>query len=140
MSVQFDHSRRPKYREWAAKRIGIDNFRPDAVTITAIKDGEIAAVTVFDTFSGNDCQVHVASDGSRQWLTRQYLHMVFAYPFLQLKLRRITSLVSEKNAPSLNFCQQSGFTREGCLRKAAERGENLILFGMLREECRWIGL
>ena len=140
MSVEFDTSRRPKYREWAAKKIGIDNFRPDAVTITALKDGNIAAVTVFDTFSGNDCQVHVASDGSRTWLSRQYLHLAFAYPFLQLKLRRVTSLVSEKNAASLNFCQQSGFTQEGRLRKAAERGEDLILLGMLREECRWIGL
>jgi len=140
MSLEFDHSRRPKYRNWAAEIIGIRNFRPDAVTITALKAGEITAVTVFDTFSDNDCQIHVASDGSRNWLSRQYLQMVFAYPFRQLGLRRLTSLVSVNNAASLSFCQQCGFIREGQLRKAAESGEDLVLFGMLREECRWLPL
>ncbi|MCL7999977.1 GNAT family protein [Brucella sp. TWI432] len=140
MSLEFDHSRRPKYRNWAAEKIGISNFRPDAVTITAIKNGEITAVTVFDTFSDNDCQIHVASDGSRNWLSRQYLHMVFAYPFQQLRFRRLTSLISVNNHASLAFCKQTGFAREGLLRKAAESGEDLVLFGMLREECRWLPL
>lgn len=138
MSLEYDYEQRRVYKEWAAHQIGIEQFRSDATTITVLKDKQIVGVTVFDTFSPAECQIHVASDGSRRWLTRDYIRMVFAYPFLQLEFRRVTSLVSEHNEASLKFCRHFGWKEEGRMREAGLNGEDLIILGMLRRECRWI--
>lgn len=140
MSLEYDYEQRRVYKEWAAHQIGIEQFRSDATTITVLKDKQIIGVTVFDTFSPAECQIHVASDGSRRWLTRDYIRMVFAYPFVQLKFRRVTSLVPETNTDSARFCAHMGFREEGRLREAGLHGEDLILFGLLRRECRWVGV
>ncbi|MBJ6722444.1 GNAT family N-acetyltransferase [Bacillus sp. PR5] len=138
MSYEYDYEQRRIYKEWAAHQIGIEQFRSDATTIAVIKDKQIVGVTVFDTFAVDDCQVHVASDGSRRWLTRDYMRMVFAYPFDQLRFKRITSFVSENNLASARFCAHMGFREEGRLREAGLHGEDVVVYGLLRRECRWL--
>jgi RimJ/RimL family protein N-acetyltransferase len=34
--------------------------------------------------------------------------------------------------------KRQGFTQEGVLREAFEDGEDAILYGMLKSECKWI--
>ncbi|SEH89895.1 GNAT family N-acetyltransferase [Paraburkholderia hospita] len=127
-----------RFLTWAAARIGVDRFRDDARTIAYEKDGELLAVIVFDGFSGSDMNMHVASDGTRQWLTRELLTAAFAYPFIQCGVRRVTGLVPAKNAAALKFDQHLGFRREGYHPCAARNGGDLISLGMLREHCRFL--
>jgi len=123
---------------WAAERIGVPCFRDDARTIGYARDGELMAVVVFDGFSPVDCNMHIASDGTRRWLTRELLTAAFAYPFIQCGLRRVTGLVPAKNTDALRFDQHLGFRREGYHHKAAQNGGDLISLGLLRENCRFI--
>lgn len=122
---------------WAAKRIGVECFKPDAKAIGQERDGEIVAVVVFDGFSDVDCNMHIASDGSRRWLTRELLAHAFAYPFVQLRLRRVTGLVPAGNDDALRFDEHLGFVREGYHPHAMKDGD-LISLGLLRENCRFI--
>lgn len=122
---------------WAAERIGFP-FRPDAKAIGwAGADGELRAVTIFDGFSPCDCNMHIASDGSRSWLTRGYMRAAFAFPFIQLRLRRVTGLVPAKNKAALKFDLGLGFEREGYCRNALP-DDDIILLAMLRENCPYI--
>lgn len=124
---------------WAQDRISHVRFRPDAKAIGIEFDGRLRGVTVFDTFSVNDCLVSVASDGGWAWFTREFAVRTMAYPFHQCQLSRITCLISELNQPSLRFTRRfGGWVHEGTLRKAGPDGEHLLLFGMLREDCRWL--
>lgn len=123
---------------WAAERIGGIQFRADARTIGYARDGEIMAVVVFDGFSDADCNMHIASDGTRRWLTRELLIAAFAYPFTQCGFRRVTGLVPAKNLDALRFDQHLGFRREGYHPSAAKNGGDLISLGMLREWCRFL--
>lgn len=126
---------------WAAATIGAGGgFSSDAHAIGMEVDGEIVAVTVWNCFERYNCLMSVASDGSRRWLTREFLFRSFAYPFLQLGLPRVTLKADEGNVPSLKFALHLGFSVEGRLRKAAGGVRDDIVFGMLREECRWIDL
>lgn len=120
---------------WVAERIGI-TFRDDAKAIGVTRDGKLAGGVVFDTFSDHSCCISVASDGTANWLTREFVAAVFAYPFSQLGLRRLSALVSVNNAASLRFVKAFGFTEEGRLREDGEDGEDLIVFGLLARECR----
>lgn len=123
---------------WAQERIGV-TFRPDAKTIGVEFDGKIRAVTVFDSFGETDVNMHIASDGSKAWMTKAYLLASFAYPFTQMGMLRVTGLVPANNEAALSFDEKLGFRREGFHPKAGPGGTDLISLGMLREECRFVG-
>ncbi|MGL4859835.1 MAG: GNAT family N-acetyltransferase [Enterobacteriaceae bacterium] len=123
---------------WATPIIGCGPARSDAQAIGLERDGALVAVTYYDGFSATDCNIHVASDGSGRWLTREFLAHVFAYPFIQLSLRRVTGLVPVNNPRALQFDLKLGFRLEGCCRDALPDGTDLYILGMLRRECRWI--
>ncbi len=122
---------------WAEKRIG-SHFRDDAKTIGMERDGRVVAVVAYDTFSTTGCNMHIASDGSKMWLNRAFLVCAFAYPFTQCGFTRVTGLVSAKNSDALRFDEHLGFVREGVLRRAAADGSDVIVLGMLRDECKYI--
>lgn len=122
---------------WAEARCG-GAFRPDAKAIGLERDGQLIASVVFDNHSPGSCCISVASDGSRRWLTRDFLVHVFAYPFLQCGYRRLTALIAASNADSQRFCTSCGFTHEGTMRAGAPGGEDMLILGLLREECRFL--
>lgn len=122
---------------WATVRGGI-KFRDDAAAIGVRSDEALHGVVVFDSFTTTGCWVSVVSDGGRKWITRELIIRVFAYPFIQLDYPRLNSFVSVNNADAIRFNEHFGFQREGVLREAGEHGEDLIVYGMLRRECRWL--
>ena len=122
---------------WAQQRIGV-TFRRDAYTIGLERSGELAAVVVYDNFSDVDCNMHIASDGTRAWLNKALLLSAFAYPFTQMGLLRVTGLVPADNADALKFDENLGFEREGYHPKAAPNGGDLVSLGLLREKCRFV--
>lgn len=136
MTAQLIYGDEARLLSWASERIGL-TFRADACTIGLERDGELAAVVVYDTFSQADCCMHVASDGTRAWMTKALLLAAFAYPFLQLRLRRVTGMVPAKNTQAMAFDEHIGFVREGYHPKALP-DDDLVSLGLLRENCRFI--
>lgn len=124
--------------EWAESRMNGCRFRDDARAIGVKDEAGFRGVVVFDSFTTTGCWISVASDGTRNWLTREFILRVFAFPFVQCHHPRLNAFVSEHNPASLQFCEGFGFKREGILREAGDRGEDLIVFGLLRRECRWL--
>lgn len=122
---------------WAAAKVGnpqLTGFDPRAVAIGIAREEEIAAVAVYYHFEGNDCRISLASDGSRRWMTREFVTHVFAYPFIQLHLDRITAEIPRDRIEAARLCGRFGFIIEG-----TKRGTNTMIFGLLRTECRWLG-
>ena len=73
-------------------------------------------------------------------MNRDFLFRVFAYPFLQLHCRRVTGLVRVDNLPAQKFDEHLGFVREGLIRSACTDGTDMILYGMLADECKFLRL
>lgn len=123
--------------DWVGHRVDEDNFGP-AHGIGLEENGELIAGVVFNIYSGPSICMHVAAEPGKRWLTRDYLFRCFAYPFIQLQCNRITGLVRVDNLEAQKFDEHLGFKREGLLRKAASDGTDMYVYGMLREECRWL--
>jgi len=123
--------------EWVSARVDTVGFT-GAVGIGLEQDGELIAGVVFDMYTKAGISMHVAALPTRRWMTRDYLYRCFAYPFLQLQCRRITGLVRVDNLEAQRFDEHLGFKREGLLREACEDGTDMIVYGMIREECRWL--
>lgn len=122
---------------WAEKTLDVRFFN-DARAIGWGSDGVIRAVAIYERWSTNDCCVHLVSDGGAGWLTRGFLAAGFHYPFVTAGLRRITGLVPASNDRAIRLNRHFGYREEGRLRKASEDGSDLIIMGMLREECIFI--
>lgn len=137
--MELIYDQQERLLEWAIDHIGIEAFRPDAKAIGLVREAGLVAVVVFDNFSKCDCNMHIASNGSRLWLNKAFLLASFSYPFTQLKLRRVTGLVPEGNEDALRFDQNLGFVIEG-RHPDAETNGALISLGLLRRNCRFLPL
>ena len=114
-------------------------FRADAKAICCVRGGAIVGAVVFDTFTDGDCLVHIVSNGSRRWMSKEFAIRAMAYPFLQLGNKRITAVIAEHNEDSLRFTRKfGGWVEEGRMREAGPFGQDMLLFGMLRRDCRWL--
>jgi len=125
--------------QWVAERIDAGECFT-GVTIGLEENGELIAGVVFDMYTGPGISMHVAAIPGKRWMTRDYLYRCFAYPFEQLHCHRITGLVRVDNLEAQKFDEHLGFKREGCLRDACDDGTDLIVYGMLKSECRWLGI
>jgi hypothetical protein len=134
---QLTYDDQPELLRWAAERIGVRCFKPDAKAFGVLRGGQLCAVVVWDTFSEVDCALHVASLGDGHWLSRRVLIQAFGYPFIDLKMRRLTALIPAKNASAIRFNEHLGFKLEGVCPEAMP-DDDIQIRGMLRRECRFI--
>lgn len=124
--------------EWVAARVDEEDFGEYARGIGLEKDGELVAGVVYNNYNKTNVYMHVAVEYGGKYLTRSFVTCCFAYPFVQLGVNRVTGLVRVDNLPAQKFDEHLGFKREGLVRRACEDGTDMILYGMLREECKWL--
>lgn len=125
---------------WVAYRVDEDHFDEDCIGIGLEEDGELIAGVVYNWYTGPSISMHVAAEPGRRWLNRDFLYRCFAYPFIQLKCNRVTGVVRVDNLDAQRFDEHLGFKREGVIRQGAEDKTDFILYGMLKDECRWLEL
>jgi RimJ/RimL family protein N-acetyltransferase len=82
--------------------------------------------------------VVIAAESPR-WASREVFHTAFAYPFLQLGCRRVTARVPVSNTRARRLVEGAGFALEGLMRSAAQDGGDVLIYGILKQECRWVG-
>lgn len=128
----------PHVVEWVAKRTGEFGNYGAAVGI-GWEEGELRAGVVYNDFNGANLCMHVASDGTKQWMRREYLWTCFDYPFNQAGVKRITGLVGEGNYDARQFDEHLGFKLETRLRGAHPTGD-LLVYVMWRDDCKWLRL
>lgn len=137
-ALRVDVSQSLEHFAFINQRLNARYTGMDSVTMAAYStSGQLAAVVIFTDFRRWSAEIAVATDGSRRWLFRTFLHACCAYPFLQLGLRRLTGRVESTNEEAITLNTKLGALREGVQRH--QFGPNdAILFGMLREECPWL--
>ena len=93
---------------------------------------------IYNRHSPPDICIHVVAREGALWCHEDILWHVFNYPFNELCLDRVTVPVLSGNTPSLRMVEAIGFTYEGTLRKAGRNGQDIKLYGMLKDECHWL--
>lgn len=124
----------PEVVAWVAKQTNeFGNFGA-ATGIGWERGGQLVAGVAYNDFNGPNCCTHIVLSGA---MSREFLRVIFDYPFNQLKVSRITGLVGEGNQKSRNLCLKLGFIEEARLTGAHPTGD-LIVFKMGRNECKWL--
>lgn len=123
--------------EWVAKRTQEFGNFGCAVGIGWARDGELVAGVAYADYNGVNIVAHIASDGSKRWMTREYLRVIFDYPFNQAHVERITCMIGEGNKDSIRLCEHFGFTLEATLKGAHPTGD-LLIYRMWKADCRFL--
>lgn len=125
----------PNLRPYAEHKLGIA-LSDNAQFVGRLREnGEIWGVTAFDHFSTYDCEIFMC--GEPGFGSRPLIKATFAYPFLQLGKGRVTARVDAADEHTLSIDKRLGFKEEGRLRMALG-DRDIIVLGMLRDECRWL--
>lgn len=100
-----------------------------------VRGGSLIAGVIWHNYRGHDIEATIASD-TPNWAFPATLRRLFAFPFVQLGVVRVTSIVSRKNKPSRRFCEGLGFRLEGVCRQGMDGKIDAMIYGCLRDECR----
>lgn len=124
---------------WVAEQMGrkVEDWgRFNAIGLW--EDGELIAGWVVNHFNWPDIALHVAVKPGSNWASRRFMKVVFGYIFEQLGCTRLTGSISSNNEVAKHLAVRLGGKLEGTLRRANPDGSDILLYGMLKEECRWI--
>lgn len=126
--------------QWAAQRLAnkADFFDDSAVAIGVSDGGKILASVVYTDYRDEiSIEMSIVSV-DKKWATRHNLKAFFAYPFTQLKLKRVQAVTSVHNEGVISMLERLGFKREGLHRCAYWNGDDAYSYGMLSHECGWL--
>lgn len=124
---------------WVADKLNTVVHPGDTTVGLLGADGELVAGVLYQDFNGANIIAHIAAKSGRHWMTRDYLRIIFDYPFRQLGVRRLTAPVAAKNTQSRQFVEKLGFVVEATLKDALP-DDDLVMYCMRREDCRWLSL
>ena len=100
-------------------------------------DGQIEWVVGYDGFIGKVCQMHVVKTAHKP-APRKMLWAAFDYPFNRAGIEMILGVVNSNNTYAMNFDKHLGFKELNRLPGMHDDGGDLVLFGMKKDECKWI--
>lgn len=130
--------------EYMREKIGV-RFDPTTCQGFAVLNdkGEfVAAVLVSDVRYSEgralNCEISCASDTSVAWQPH-VCRAVFEYIFRQLGCRRCTSITRKNNTKARAFLEALNFQLEGNMRCGYDGDKDALIYGLLAEECRFLG-
>lgn len=124
---------------FVAKKLGIEGWS-QCRSVGLERDGRIIAGVVYDYYTGVNICMHIAAIDGESWMTKEFLKMIFHYPFVQLGVNRLTGIIPESNKKSVNFAQKlKGAYLEARLKGAHPDGDMLI-FVMFKKDCDYLKL
>ena len=124
--------------EYVAKKVDEDNFGTHASIGLVDENDNILAGVVYNMWSGHAICMHIGAEEGSNWFSRRFATACFNATFGYFNCNRATGLV--RNIKAQKFVLKLGFREEGVVREACHDGEDLIMYGMLARECRFLRL
>lgn len=110
--------------------------QPQWLCVSARDDGgALMGLCVFEFKNGFDAHFSIAIR-DRRCITRKVMRAMFQAVFS--RARRVTALIEPWNADAIRQARLMGFQPEGYGRLMIEGTRDALIFGMLREECRYL--
>ena len=105
-----------------------------------IENNKILGGFLFTDFDGHNIYVHLALESPRLF-SRKHIRYVFDYGFRQINCGRMTAVCRNGYKRNERILSGTGWTKEGVIRQVMKIDNEFVdaaVFGMLKEECKWI--
>lgn len=125
-----------KIGPWVCERAG-GRYRDGVTAVGLVDSDNVLKVGVYyDEYTGSSICMHSRCDDPRA-PNREFYRAIFAYPFDQLKVKRITVMVSSTNKRAIRVDEKLGFRLEATIKDYFSDGDCLV-YAMYRDDCRWL--
>lgn len=104
------------------------------------RNGEMVAGVLYERWTPHSVWVHIAAVPGKRWMSRDYLYYCFAYPFLQVGVKKILGFVEASNMDSRRLNEHFGYVQEAAIKGCAMDGGDAIIYSMTKEQCRFLSL
>lgn len=108
----------------------------DARGLVAMHGHLVRGGVLYDGWTENSVVCHMATASPMAW--RHLLPEAFRYPFLKAGRGVLLGHVRASNTASVRLTLHLGFTLACRVRDGAAVGDDLLLFTLRREDCRWL--
>jgi RimJ/RimL family protein N-acetyltransferase len=98
-------------------------------------NGQLVGGMLFNQYTEGDVEVTLYAPSR---LGRGVLRAISAYVYFTLGCNRMSARTRASSLAVQGVLRKCGFQQEGRLREYYQDGEDAILFGMLKSECRWL--
>jgi hypothetical protein len=102
-------------------------------------EGDMLLGVVLDNYrvESNSICASIAINDTKV-LTKSIIKALFHTAFIKIGVDRITCMIEHDNYKSNSLTRRLGFIQEGVMRKASFNKKDLVVYGMLKGECKWI--
>lgn len=119
---------------WVAAQTGGAYFAEKSQAIGLVRDGQLAAGVIYENWNGKSIICHIAFLGR---LSKEYLALVYRYPFVTCGAEKIIAPVSSDNEKALRLVRKMGFTEESRITGATPGGD-MVFLTLTRNACRFL--
>lgn len=119
-------------RPYLERGIGV-TLADKAYFIGDWRDGIVVAVAGLSNWCGHDVEISLWSAGT---LGRAFVRRVMRYVFDELGCCRMTARVAEPRSGH-DLWPRLGFVLEGRLRKASNGTDDMMVYGLLKDDFAW---
>jgi RimJ/RimL family protein N-acetyltransferase len=98
---------------------------------------EIVAAVGYDHWTPNSVQLHIWIPRPAE-MCRTFLREGFRYPFEIGRKGLVVGLTPSNNAAALNFNRRVGFKEVYRMKDAWDKGVDVVVQEMRKENCRWL--
>jgi len=120
--------------EWMGEQMGTRIIPPYTAFGVVSAHGQLVGGVVINEIQEASCEVSIVAP---KRVSRSLLRVTASYVFDTLGCNRVTARTRASTLKVRKFIEKVGFRQEGILRAFYEDGDDAVLFGMLRNECRW---
>ena len=128
--------------QWVAWKTGGEYYKGSGQGIGWIdeKEDELVAGASYDSCNGSSCHIAVAAVPGKRWLRREFLWYMFYYPFEELKVNKLLSIVDSTNLDSIKFTEHLGAIRHTTIPKAGKNGCDMFIYVLDKQNCKFLNI
>jgi len=132
--IVFDEQR---VGPWVVDRVG-GRFDSLSTAIGLEENERLIAGVLYNGCNKRSISAHIAGEG-KSWMTRDFLHVIFDYPFRQLGVNVIIGTVDSENRAARHFDERLGFKLLSILPDAGPKAD-MCIYAIKANERRWLKL
>jgi hypothetical protein len=122
-----------RFQQETGYRIG-----PDFRGIKAVVDGEIIGMVGYDLWTPNSVNMHVLACVPIAMMSPAVVRNVFEYPFVQAGRSVVIGNIPGYNDKCLAITEWLGFKEIYRIKDGWEKGVDMVVKEMRKEDCRWL--
>ena len=125
---------------YVSERIDVDLRKTPFIGFGVFTEGGVfVAGVVASNFRGTDCEISMAAE-TANWARKGIMRIIFEYIFYRNNCNRCTCVVKNvrESKRTRRFLEGIGFVLEGNMRRAYDGQNDALIYGLLREDCRFL--